>query len=130
MPPVNSAHTASRRTGVIALVLALVAAVLPPLTGAITGYIIGSGMVSPATAEQVASRSFLSPVRGWVLVAEIAFWVGTVLGLWALIQGIVAVARGRGRGTGVAAIIVAVLALVVFAIATWGAVVIGVVSST
>ena len=52
------------------------------------------------TEEQLLA--LLSPVRDLVLWAEIGFWAGTVLGIWALIQGIVAIATRRGQaGTGV-----------------------------
>lgn len=44
------------------------------------------------------------------VIAGIHMLVGTVLGTWALIQGIVAVSTKRGAGAGVAAIVVAFIA--------------------
>jgi hypothetical protein len=52
-----------------------------------------------------------------VLLGECAFWVGTVLGIWALVQGIVAIVRDRGRGLGIGAVVCALLGPVAFAIA-------------
>ena len=45
-----------------------------------------------------------------VLIAEIAVWAGSALGIWALVQGVIAVVRRRGRGAGIAAIAISVLA--------------------
>jgi hypothetical protein len=41
------------------------------------------------------------------------FGLGTVLGIWALVQGIVATATRRGRGFGIAAIVLAALGPIV-----------------
>ncbi|MFB7893831.1 hypothetical protein ACFC1I_16650 [Microbacterium sp. NPDC056044] len=103
--------------GVVALVLALVATVGASLVGAIASFNVGLG-----AGREVATRPFtgdfdwgvLAPVRDWVLLGEVSFWVGTALGLWALIQGIVAIVRGRGRGAGIAAVIVAAIGPIAF----------------
>ena len=60
--------------------------------------------------------SILTPVRDWVLLGEIAFWAGTVLGTWALVQGIVAIVKDRGRGWGIAAVVLAVIGPIAFAV--------------
>ncbi|MGB4777252.1 hypothetical protein, partial [Microbacterium sp.] len=112
----------------VALVVALVAVVGATALSAITGYAAANGAMrgaaasSPAGLEDLTTDqllALLSPVRGLVLWAEIGFWAGTVLGLWALVQGIVAIATarggGKGRGQGIAAVIVAALGPVVFA---------------
>lgn len=105
--------------GVIAFVLALVAAVGASIAGAVAAFNIGMG-TGRGIALQPTSTDFdwsiLAPVREWVLFGEIAFWVGTVLGTWALVQGIVATVKNRGRGWGIAAIIIAVIGPVAFAI--------------
>jgi hypothetical protein len=87
-----------------------------PIAAAIAGNAIapifkqvytGSGsMIDPQslTSDQQAQFAAL----GIGLTAFIA--IGSVLGLWALIQGIVAAARNRGRAFGVLAIVFAVLA--------------------
>src|SRR5690606_38492232 len=56
----------------------------------------------------------LAPARMQVLWIEIAFWAGTILGIWAIVQGIIATVRNAGRGSGSAAIITAVVAPMVF----------------
>jgi hypothetical protein len=105
--------------GVSAFVLALIAAVGASIAGAVAAFRIGDG-TGRGIALQPTSTDFdwsiLAPVREWVLLGEIAFWVGTVLGTWALVQGIVATVKNRGRGWGIAAIAVAVIGPVAFAI--------------
>ena len=105
--------------GIVAFVLALLATVGATVVGSIAGYGIGIG-----TGRSIALQpmdvdfdwSILSPVRDWVLLGEIAFWAGTVLGTWALVQGIVAIVKDRGRAWGIAAVILAVLGPIAFAV--------------
>lgn len=106
--------------GIVAFVLAMLAAVGATIVGAIAGYSIGLG-----TGRSIALQpmdidfdwSILTPVRDWVLLGEAAFWTGTVLGTWALVQGIVAIVKDRGRGWAIAAVILAVLGPIAFAVA-------------
>lgn len=104
------ARPASPALGRVALILALVATVGASVALAIALGAIGAGIgprlqgISPTTGLEI-----LTPVRDWVLLAEIAAWGGTALGLWALVQGIVAVVKRRGRGAGIAAIVIAAL---------------------
>jgi hypothetical protein len=103
----------------VALVLSLVALVGSCVAVSIATYRIGLG-----TGREIASRpmsaefdwSILSPVRDWVLLGELAFWFGTALGVWALVQGIIAIVRDRGRGPGIGAVICAVAAPIAFAV--------------
>jgi hypothetical protein len=117
--------------GVVALILAIVAAVIAPLAAAIAGFQIGVG-----TGDQLGTMSgsdvdwsILSPVREWVLLAEVSFWAGTVLGIWAIVQGIIAIAKRRGRGPGIAAVVVAVIGPLLYGVALWGFFAAGVASS-
>ncbi|MDO8384639.1 MAG: hypothetical protein Q7T17_16895 [Microbacterium sp.] len=110
--------------GLVALLLALGAAVVTPIIGAVAAFQVGTGISSrfetmPSTAWE--DLSFLSPVREWVLLGEIAFWAGTVLGIWAIVQGIVAIAKRRGLGTGIAAVVVAAVGLFIFGTVVYGA---------
>jgi hypothetical protein len=121
--------------GLVALLLSLVAAVVAPIVGAVAAFQVGAGTWSWSRYETMPSNawpdlSFLSPVREWVLLGEIAFWAGTVLGIWAIVQGIVAIAKRRGIGTGIAAIVVAVLAVFIFGAVVYGAAIAGVVTGT
>ncbi|GAA1726995.1 hypothetical protein [Microbacterium paludicola] len=96
--------------GMVALILSLVATIGGSILLAVALSAIGNGLgarfetITPGSGMEV-----LTPVRDWVLVAEIAAWGGTALGIWALVQGIVAVAKRRGRGPGIAAIVIAAL---------------------
>lgn len=119
--------------GLVALLLALAAAVVAPLVGAVAAFQVGAGSWSwssyePEPAAGWSDLSFLSPVREWVLLGEIAFWAGTVLGVWAVVQGIVAIVKRRGLGTGIAAIVVAVCGLFIFGAVVYGAGIAGIVT--
>lgn len=116
-PAPGSPAPRSSVLGFTALALALVATVGASLVAAIASFNIGLG-----AGREVASRPFtgefdwavLAPVRDWVLWGEVSFWVGTAIGVWALVQGIVAVVTARGRGAGIAAVVVAALGPVAF----------------
>jgi hypothetical protein len=87
--------------------------------GAIAAYPIGAGAGERLASGALGPRfdwSILSPVRDWVLLLEIGFWAGTVLGVWALVQGIVAIVRRAGRGWAIAAVVCAALGPVVFGV--------------
>jgi hypothetical protein len=112
-PPVKRSSV----LGVVALALALVATVGASLVAAIASYRIGLGAGRQITAGALDTDfdwSVLTPVRDWVLLGEVSFWVGTALGVWALVQGVVAIVSARGRGAGIAAVIVAALGPIVF----------------
>jgi hypothetical protein len=105
--------------GLVALLLALAALLVPSIVAGIAGFQVGVGVGQQAPTAYLDTDfdlSLLSPVRDTVLVGEIAFWGGTVLGVWALVQGIVATVRGRNRGAGIGAIVVALVAAVAFAV--------------
>jgi hypothetical protein len=111
----------SRTLGAVAFILSLAAALVAPIVASVAGLRIGSGIgyeqlmaLSTGSDSEGLLLSALTPVRGDVLVAEIAFWSGSVLGIWAIVQGIVAIATRRGRGFGVAAIVIAAIGPVVF----------------
>ncbi len=112
-----------------------VAAVGATALSATTGFAAAAGAmadaveVSPEGLENLSNAqllALLSPVRGLVLWAEIGFWAGTALGIWALAQGIVAIATKRGGGAGIAAVVLAALGPVVFGVAVGAAVLGGV----
>jgi hypothetical protein len=101
--------------GIVALVLGIIALVAPTVAVGPAAFTVGLE-VAPALASPVppSDLAILAPVRSWVLVGEIAFWTGTVLGIWAIAQAIVAITRRRGRGQGIAAVVIAPLGFVVF----------------
>ncbi|MDE0545802.1 hypothetical protein [Microbacterium sp. C7(2022)] len=126
-PPTPATQGSPRRhTGAIALTLALVAAVLMPLIVSVAAFEIGRGTMNYSSLTAATfDWSTLTPVRDWVLLGEIAFWVGTLCGVWAVVQGIVATVKRTGRGMGVAAIIVAANGPVIFVVAVQIGIVIG-----
>lgn len=106
-----------RPLGAIALVLSILAGVVASGVAGFASFRVaqGAGAEFVARGGQAVDWRLLSPVRDFVLVAEVAFWSGTTLGIAALVMGIVATARNRGRGPGIAAIVVAALGPIVFA---------------
>jgi hypothetical protein len=103
--------------GVVALALAIIATVGASVLGAIASFRIGLGAGRELTSRPLDADfdwSILAPVREWVQLGEVAFWVGTALGVWALVQGVVAIVTARGRGAGIAAVIIAALGPIAF----------------
>lgn len=103
--------------GIVAFVVALIATLGASLAGAIAAYRIGFGTGTAMASQPLAGDfdwSVLSPVRDAVLAGEVSFWVGTGLGLWALVQGAIAIVRGTGRGFGIAAVVLAALGPIAF----------------
>jgi hypothetical protein len=104
--------------GVVAFLFAVIAALGATILGSIAGFHIGLG-----TGREIALQpmdidfdwSMLTPVREWVLLGELAFWGGTFFGIWAIVQGIIAIVKNRGRGWGIAAVIVAAIGPIAFA---------------
>jgi hypothetical protein len=108
--------------GLVAFFLGLAAAIVAPVIGSIAAYNIGSGLGAGivTSIERLNANldpSVFTPVREWVLMGEVAFWAGSVLGIWALIQGIIAITKNRGRGWGVAAVVLATLGPLLFFLA-------------
>lgn len=106
--------------GLVALIAGILAFIGSTIAVSIAAYQIGLGVGEELAARPLVAEfdwGILSPVRDWVLLGEVSFWVGTVLGIWALVQGIVAMVTSRGRGLGIAAVVCAVFAPVAFAIA-------------
>ena len=100
--------------GTISLVLALLAAVVTPIIAGIAAFEIGRVLPQGVTTTTTEDLSVLSPARDQVLWAELSFWIGTILGIAAIVLGIIAIAKRRGRGIGIAAVVVAVLGAVIF----------------
>ncbi|MCW3491824.1 hypothetical protein [Microbacterium sp. SSM24] len=118
-----AARPTRRGLGVVALVVAVIATVGAALVAAVAAFSIGLG-----TGREIALMpsgsdfewAVLTPVRDSVLLAEVAFWVGTALGLWALVQGVIALVKDRGRGFAIAAVVIAALGPVVFFVVLQG----------
>jgi len=95
------------------------------VVGSVIAVSVAAFQIGLGAGKELASRplpsefdwSILTPVRDWVLLGEAACWAGTALGIWALVQGIVAVVKHGGRGAGVGAIVCAAIGPIAFAIA-------------
>lgn len=99
--------------GIVALVASLFVLIVVPILTYGPAHAIGAFIGQPAIAlalDNSDDLSVLAPVRGDVLMAEVWFWVGTLVGIAALVLGIVAIAKRAGRGMGITAIILSVLA--------------------
>ncbi|MFJ6653025.1 hypothetical protein ACIQLJ_09555 [Microbacterium sp. NPDC091313] len=123
-PPAADAAPARRPKGRATLgVVAFVVALLAVVVGSILTYIGGMQVGALAQYTQVTSEGAsidattlppdaqASAALGGALII-VGYTVMAVLGLWALIQGIIAAIRGRGRGWAIAAIVLAVLAVI------------------
>lgn len=120
-----------RPLGTWALLLSLIAGVLASAVAGFVAFRIarGAGPGLQGASPSTIDVRVLSPVRDLVLVGEITFWTATVVGIAAVVTGIIAVVRGSGRGAGIAAIVVGAIGPVIFALFVALAVVGGVATS-
>ncbi|KRA23895.1 hypothetical protein ASD65_05270 [Microbacterium sp. Root61] len=115
--------------GVTALVLAILAVVVASVIAGVAGFGAGIGIGHEMALRPIASDfdlSYLSPVRDSVLWLEISFWIGSALGIWAIIQGIVAIVSRRGRGAGIGAVVIAALGPFVYTFVAYAVLVAGI----
>ncbi|QCR44736.1 hypothetical protein C1N91_15535 [Curtobacterium sp. SGAir0471] len=118
-----------KTVGIIAFALGILSLVL----GVVGGAVLGAAVAGNATLEQIARDGGSSAqqqeqlqqqlmndpaVMGQLGGGSIVIVIAAVLGLWALVQGIIAAVAGRGRVWGVLAIILAVVATFATFIAT------------
>ncbi|MDL5350771.1 hypothetical protein [Microbacterium sp. zg-YB36] len=113
--------------GIVALVLALLATVGASIVAAVAGLRIAEVLAAAMLASPSGAFdwSALAPARGAVMVGELSFWIGTALGVWALVQGIIAMVQQRGRGVSIAAVVIAAAGPVVFCVAVVAALSVG-----
>ena len=120
-----------RGLGLVALLLALGATVGTTAIAAAFAFTIALGEPGVLDIFDVDfDWSLLTPTRGWVLLGEMAFWLGTALGIWAIVQGLIAAVTRRGRATGIVAIAVAAVGPVVFGLGVMFALVLGATAGT
>lgn len=120
-------EAAPKRSGVfglLALALSIVAAVVMPIIGGVSAFEVGR-RIPQGISGSTSDLGFLSPARDQVLWTELSFWGGTVLGIAAIVLGIIAIRRRQGRGAGIAALVVAVLGVILFFLAVFTAFAIG-----
>ena len=93
----------------VACVGAVVLLVLSLATSIVAGAISGAITDPNTTFEQDMAAPMTAEDYRLGLVVILHIGIGTVVGIWALTQGIFAVALRRGRGYGIAAIIISVV---------------------
>lgn len=111
-----------KTVGIIAFVLGLLALVL----GVVGGYIMGSAISNSGVLDQITQNGStnLTPeqmqnevmsdpdVRSQLVGGIAVIGIAAFLGLWALVQGIIAAVTKRGRVWGILAIVLAVVATI------------------
>jgi len=110
--------------GLLALGLSILAAVVMPIIGGVSAFEVGH-RIPQGFSGSTGDLGFLSPARDQVLWTELSFWAGTVLGIAAIVLGIIAIRRKQGRGAGIAALIVAVLGAIIYFVAVFTAFAVG-----
>ncbi|MFE6736754.1 hypothetical protein [Microbacterium sp. NPDC057650] len=118
--PPQAPAAGSSMLGGVSLALGLVALILIPIIGAVFGAQIGAAapdffLNTSGTYDDLAA---LAPARTQVLWAEIVFWIGTILGITAIVLGIASAVRRRGRGLGITGLVLAAIAPIAFLLAT------------
>ncbi|PZE37647.1 DUF4064 domain-containing protein [Curtobacterium sp. MCPF17_031] len=126
-----------KTVGLIAFAAAVIALVIGVIAGVMLGTALSSsqllqdyaqngGSGNPADSQELQRQLMQDPeAMAGLGTGAVLMLVGSVFGLWAIVQGIVAIVAKRGRLWGVLAIVLAVLAAVVA-----GAVYIGVAASS
>jgi hypothetical protein len=112
----------SKRLGLVALVLAIVVFVLSVSASILIGVIASPyATVTGSSFNFTANFNDPNPVVAALGVAmTVHVMIGTLIGGWAIVQGIVAVSTKRGRAFGVWAIVLAtvapILSLILFSV--------------
>lgn len=108
-------------------VIAFAASVVALIVGIVGGYLLGtalgasgalrdiidSGGTSAADQQQLQDSLMNGSNAGRLAAGSVFMWIGTLFGLWGIVQGIVAIATKRGRGWGVFALVLGVVAALV-----------------
>ena len=123
----NAPPAHSKRLGVVAFVVSIVLLAFGLALSIVAGFAFGplaSKMItSSGTIDQTAISSDDPGVAGFGMLAVAFFAGGTLLGLWALVQGIIATVKKRGRAFGIVAMCLAVatpvICFVVFYVVTF-----------
>lgn len=110
----DTAPAPSGTFAVLAFVLGIVAAVVVPIIAGVFGAQIGARIPSGIDTNDPSWIQALSPAREQVLWAEVSFWTGTVLGIAAIVFGILSIRRKTRRALGIIGLVLAVLGPVVY----------------
>lgn len=110
----ETAPPASGFLGILALIFAVVAALVTPIVVGVAGFEIGRRLPEGISTTTDDVLSVLAPARDQVLWAELSFWTGTILGIAAIVIGIIAIRKKQSRGAGIGALVVAAVAPMIF----------------
>ncbi|PZU49718.1 MAG: hypothetical protein DI566_01180 [Microbacterium sp.] len=125
--------------GLIAMIAGIAAIIISVALSAASSFASAEGAMrhaigmSPEGLENLTEDellALLSPVRDLVLWAEIGFWLGTALGIWAIVQGIFAIVTRRGRGFGIGAVVIGALGPILWSVVVGFAIIIGIAAGT
>ncbi len=117
--------TKKKTVGVVAFIVALLALALAVIAGAVLGNAFGSdsalrdSLLNGSSATQSGQQELEQQMMNNPALlasgggAGVAALIGTLLGIWAIIQGIIAIVTKRGRAFGVVALIIAVVSPIV-----------------
>jgi hypothetical protein len=121
--PANPRPKGPRTLGLVAFIVAVIAVLAGTLityaamysVGGIGHYVdiaqlVKTGKSIDASSAPAGARRIVAAANDWALIG-FAAWA--ILGVWAVIQGIVAIVRRRGRAWGVAAVIIAPVGYVI-----------------
>jgi hypothetical protein len=120
----NAAPARPKRLGVAAFIVGLVLLVFALVLSVVAGLAFGPLMTQSVTAEGSFDPNAISPddpgFAAFGVLSTVYFLGATLLGLWALVQGIVAVVQKRGRAFGIVAIALAVATPVISFVVFYG----------
>ncbi|WP_439692990.1 DUF308 domain-containing protein [Curtobacterium sp. SP.BCo] len=111
-----------KTVGAIAFVVGLLALV----SGVVAGVLIGAAFGDSTALREAANSGSTTPSDAAIrelmtspgaVSASLLFYLGTALGLWAIVQGIIAAVTKRGRAWGVWGLVLAVVGVIAFFIA-------------
>lgn len=108
----NAPPAKPKTLGVVAFIVGLVvlvfALVLSVVAGLAFAPLAGQMITDGGTIDQSAISSDDPGVAAFGVLSATFFFLGTILGLWALVQGMIATIKKRGRAFGIVAMALAV----------------------
>ncbi len=113
-PPRTPRPKGPATLGVIAAIAAIVGTVAGAVIVGISGTMLGD-FISTESQKAMEDTSYVledSSFVGYMMGIGLGFGLYGLLGLWGLIQGIIATVLNRGRGWGIAAIVISVLGVI------------------
>jgi hypothetical protein len=120
----NAPPAKPRRLGVVAFIVGLVllvfALVLSVFTGLAFGPVMAGAVTDAGTIDQSAISADDPGIAAFGALSTVYFLGSILLGLWALVQGIVAVVQKRGRAFGIVAMALAVATPVISFVVFYG----------